>query len=119
MIELCRSKGIKREYSNSRTPQKNGVAERKNRILIEAARTIIQGTQPIDPPGGKVADSLFPSADEMFQKELARLTVPSGCITVPTGSLSVPTARVPVPTATAMVPIDDVPVPISSLTYLK
>ncbi|GJZ85658.1 putative ribonuclease H-like domain-containing protein [Tanacetum coccineum] len=30
-----RSKGIKREYSNARTPQQNGVAERKNRTLID------------------------------------------------------------------------------------
>ncbi|GJS48317.1 ribonuclease H-like domain-containing protein [Tanacetum coccineum] len=36
-----RSKGIKREYSNARTPQQNGVAERKNMILIEAARTML------------------------------------------------------------------------------
>ncbi|GJX27600.1 putative ribonuclease H-like domain-containing protein [Tanacetum coccineum] len=34
------SLGIKREYSIARTPQQNGVAERKNRTLIEAARTI-------------------------------------------------------------------------------
>nr|GEU49518.1 putative ribonuclease H-like domain-containing protein [Tanacetum cinerariifolium] len=40
LIELCGLKGIKREYSNARTPQQNGVAERKNRTLIEAARTI-------------------------------------------------------------------------------
>ncbi|GJY07318.1 ribonuclease H-like domain-containing protein [Tanacetum coccineum] len=40
MIELCGEKGIKRDYSNARTPQQNGVAERKNRTLIEAARTI-------------------------------------------------------------------------------
>ncbi|GJX68192.1 putative ribonuclease H-like domain-containing protein [Tanacetum coccineum] len=33
-------KGIKREYSIARTPQQNGVAERRNRTLIEAARTI-------------------------------------------------------------------------------
>ncbi|GKA40028.1 ribonuclease H-like domain-containing protein, partial [Tanacetum coccineum] len=33
-------KGIKREYSVARTPQQNGVAERRNRTLIEAARTI-------------------------------------------------------------------------------
>ncbi|GJU54782.1 putative ribonuclease H-like domain-containing protein [Tanacetum coccineum] len=36
-----RSKGIKREYSNARTLQQNGVAERKNRTLIEAARTML------------------------------------------------------------------------------
>nr|GEU58393.1 copia protein [Tanacetum cinerariifolium] len=40
IIELCGSKGIKREYSNARTPQQNRVAERKNRTLIEAARTM-------------------------------------------------------------------------------
>nr|GEV57638.1 hypothetical protein [Tanacetum cinerariifolium] len=41
IIELCGSKGIKREYSNSRTPQKNEVAERKNITLIEAAKTML------------------------------------------------------------------------------
>ncbi|GKE20086.1 retrovirus-related pol polyprotein from transposon TNT 1-94, partial [Tanacetum coccineum] len=41
VIELCGSKGIKREYSNARTPQQNGVAERKNMTLIEAARTML------------------------------------------------------------------------------
>ncbi|GJW47252.1 putative ribonuclease H-like domain-containing protein [Tanacetum coccineum] len=41
MNEFCKSKGIKREFSNARTPQQNGVAERKNRTLIEAARTML------------------------------------------------------------------------------
>ncbi|GJR22571.1 putative ribonuclease H-like domain-containing protein [Tanacetum coccineum] len=36
-----REKGIKREYSVARTPQQNGVAERKNRTLIEAARIML------------------------------------------------------------------------------
>ncbi|GKA52561.1 putative ribonuclease H-like domain-containing protein, partial [Tanacetum coccineum] len=40
-IEFCGSKGIKREYSNARTPQQNGVAKRKNMTLIEAARTML------------------------------------------------------------------------------
>nr|GFB09846.1 putative ribonuclease H-like domain-containing protein [Tanacetum cinerariifolium] len=39
--EFCGMKGIKREYSNARTPQKNRVIERKNRTLIEAARTML------------------------------------------------------------------------------
>ncbi|GJW01444.1 putative ribonuclease H-like domain-containing protein [Tanacetum coccineum] len=39
--EFCREKGIKREYSVAMTPQQNGVAERKNRTLIEAARTML------------------------------------------------------------------------------
>ncbi|GJT42981.1 ribonuclease H-like domain-containing protein [Tanacetum coccineum] len=34
-------RGIKREFSNAKTPQQNGVAERKNRTLIEAARPML------------------------------------------------------------------------------
>ncbi|GJX45777.1 putative ribonuclease H-like domain-containing protein [Tanacetum coccineum] len=41
IIELCGSKGIKRDYSNARTPQQNRITERKNRALIEAARTML------------------------------------------------------------------------------
>ncbi|GKB84639.1 putative ribonuclease H-like domain-containing protein, partial [Tanacetum coccineum] len=40
MNELYAKKGIKREFSVARTPQQNAVVERKNRTLIEAARTI-------------------------------------------------------------------------------
>ncbi|GJS33859.1 putative ribonuclease H-like domain-containing protein [Tanacetum coccineum] len=47
MNEFCAKKGIKREFSVARTLQQNGVAERKNRTLIEAARTML-------------ADSLLP-----------------------------------------------------------
>ncbi|GKE87909.1 ribonuclease H-like domain-containing protein, partial [Tanacetum coccineum] len=36
MLEFCGEKGIKQEFSNVRTPQQNGVAERMNRTLIEA-----------------------------------------------------------------------------------
>nr|GEX99192.1 hypothetical protein [Tanacetum cinerariifolium] len=45
--QFCRLKGIKREFSVPRSPQQNGIAERKNRTLIEAARTLL-------------ADSLLP-----------------------------------------------------------
>ncbi|GJY34042.1 putative ribonuclease H-like domain-containing protein [Tanacetum coccineum] len=48
MDEFCGQKGIKREYSVARTPQQNRVAERKNRTLIEAAKTML-------------ADSLLPT----------------------------------------------------------
>ncbi|GKC34460.1 putative ribonuclease H-like domain-containing protein, partial [Tanacetum coccineum] len=39
-------KGIKREFSVARTPQQNGVAERRNRTLIEAARTMVLVIKP-------------------------------------------------------------------------
>nr|GEY85693.1 retrovirus-related Pol polyprotein from transposon TNT 1-94 [Tanacetum cinerariifolium] len=41
MNDFCSQKGIKREFSNARTPQQNGVAEKRNKILIEAARTML------------------------------------------------------------------------------
>nr|GFA53211.1 putative ribonuclease H-like domain-containing protein [Tanacetum cinerariifolium] len=41
MNDFCSQKGVKREFSNARTPQQNGVTERRNRILIEAARTML------------------------------------------------------------------------------
>nr|GEW32587.1 ribonuclease H-like domain-containing protein [Tanacetum cinerariifolium] len=41
LIEFCGLKGIKREYSNAKTLQQNGVAERKNKTLIKAARTML------------------------------------------------------------------------------
>ncbi|GJZ82946.1 putative ribonuclease H-like domain-containing protein [Tanacetum coccineum] len=41
MNQFCEMKGIKREFSVARTPQQNGVAERKNKTLIEAARTML------------------------------------------------------------------------------
>jgi hypothetical protein len=47
MNRFCEEKGIERQYSAPRTPQQNGVAERRNRTLIEAARSML-------------ADSKFP-----------------------------------------------------------
>nr|GFC78161.1 putative ribonuclease H-like domain-containing protein [Tanacetum cinerariifolium] len=41
MNDFCSRKGIKREFSNARTPQQNGVAKRRNRTLIEVARTML------------------------------------------------------------------------------
>nr|GEV37621.1 hypothetical protein [Tanacetum cinerariifolium] len=41
MNDFCSQKGIKREFSNARTPQQNGVAERRNRTLIEVDRTML------------------------------------------------------------------------------
>ncbi|GJR38172.1 putative ribonuclease H-like domain-containing protein [Tanacetum coccineum] len=41
MNQFCEKQGFKREFSVTKTPQHNGVAERKNRALIEAARTML------------------------------------------------------------------------------
>ncbi|GJW87285.1 putative ribonuclease H-like domain-containing protein [Tanacetum coccineum] len=41
MSKFFEKKGIKREFSIVRTPQQNGVAERRNRTLIEATKTML------------------------------------------------------------------------------
>ncbi|GKB90895.1 putative ribonuclease H-like domain-containing protein, partial [Tanacetum coccineum] len=45
MSDFCEKKGNKREFSVARTPQQNGVAERRNRTLIEAARTMLANSK--------------------------------------------------------------------------
>nr|GFA69313.1 retrotransposon-related protein [Tanacetum cinerariifolium] len=41
MNDCCSQKGIKREFSNARTPQQNGIAERRDTTLIGSARTML------------------------------------------------------------------------------
>nr|GEV77922.1 hypothetical protein [Tanacetum cinerariifolium] len=172
MIELCGTKGIRREYSNKayrvyNVPNKR-VEETMNLRFLEDKPNVqglghewyfdldyltdslgykhvlanqSAGTQgntntSADSPCDKVDDSPFPSADEIFQKELAKLKdqeqqvttnaeelrtpagvkdVLSSCIlvstsivSVPTGSLPVATGSVPVPASDTTVPTDDV-----------
>ena len=39
--ELCEQNGIEHKFSAPRTPQQNGVVERKNRVLTEMARSML------------------------------------------------------------------------------
>lgn len=41
MLTFCREKGITHDFSTPRTPQQNGVVERKNRTLEDMARTML------------------------------------------------------------------------------
>nr|GFD18289.1 ribonuclease H-like domain-containing protein [Tanacetum cinerariifolium] len=41
MNQFCEMKGIMRQYSVARTPQQIKVAKKRNRTLIEAARTML------------------------------------------------------------------------------
>ncbi|GKB31140.1 putative ribonuclease H-like domain-containing protein [Tanacetum coccineum] len=46
MDDFCKEKCIRREYNLVRTPQQNGVAERRYRTLIEASRTMVLIVKP-------------------------------------------------------------------------
>lgn len=46
-MKYCDENGIKRQLSTQRTPQQNGIAERRNQTIVEEARTmLIQGDAP-------------------------------------------------------------------------
>jgi transposase InsO family protein len=40
-VNFCKDVGIKRELTTPYNPQQNGVAERKNRTILEAVKTMI------------------------------------------------------------------------------
>jgi hypothetical protein len=44
-MDYCNSHEIKRQFSVARTPQQNGVVERKNRIVQEMARTMLMDSK--------------------------------------------------------------------------
>nr|GEV82661.1 hypothetical protein [Tanacetum cinerariifolium] len=44
LVNFCDEKGISQNFSSLYTPEQNGVAERKNKTLIEAARTMLLGS---------------------------------------------------------------------------
>jgi transposase InsO family protein len=39
----CKNNGIQQQFTVPHTPQQNGVAERKNKTLVESARSMLQG----------------------------------------------------------------------------
>ncbi|GJS68552.1 putative ribonuclease H-like domain-containing protein [Tanacetum coccineum] len=47
MNQFCKMKGILRQFSVARIPQQNRVAERRNRMLIEAARTMLADSKTL------------------------------------------------------------------------
>ena len=41
-LKYCEDNGIRRQLTVPRTPQKNGVAERKNRTILEMTRSMLK-----------------------------------------------------------------------------
>nr|GEW29112.1 hypothetical protein [Tanacetum cinerariifolium] len=57
--QFCGIKGIKREFSVPRTPKQNGIAERKNRTLIEAAKTMLANSLLLIPIWAEVDEGFL------------------------------------------------------------
>jgi hypothetical protein len=47
-MDYCNSHGIKRQFYVARTPQHNGVVERKTRTIQEMARTMLMDSKLTD-----------------------------------------------------------------------
>nr|GFA17073.1 hypothetical protein [Tanacetum cinerariifolium] len=77
--DFCSQKGIKREFRDVRTPRQNGVAERRNRSLIEAARTMLANAKlPVTfwaeaNPGYFLGYSMSSKAFRVFNKRTKRV----------------------------------------------
>ncbi|GJY37302.1 ribonuclease H-like domain-containing protein [Tanacetum coccineum] len=75
MNEFCAKKGIKREFSVARTPQQNGVTERKNRTLIKPAKTMLADSLlPIPFWAEAVNTACYDSEDDAEKEEQHKLT---------------------------------------------
>nr|GEZ05151.1 putative ribonuclease H-like domain-containing protein [Tanacetum cinerariifolium] len=58
--QFCGIMGIKREFSVPRTPQQNGIAERKNMTLIEATRTMLADSRLPIPFWAEAVNTAYP-----------------------------------------------------------
>ena len=44
-MNYCKKEGIQRQLTVSRSPQQNGVAERKNKTIVEMAGSMLKGKE--------------------------------------------------------------------------
>nr|GFA30423.1 hypothetical protein [Tanacetum cinerariifolium] len=65
--------GITQQFSAARTPQQNGVVERRNRTLVEAARTILEPGLSNLNETGKSSNLSVSQVDEASKKDLEKL----------------------------------------------
>ena len=60
MEEYLEEEGIKHEFSAPYTPQQNGVVERKNRTLIDMARTMLGEFKMVERFWSEAVNTAFP-----------------------------------------------------------
>nr|GFC77645.1 putative ribonuclease H-like domain-containing protein [Tanacetum cinerariifolium] len=74
--------GISHQMSSVRTPQQNGVVERQNRTLVEAARTILQ------PSDKKIMETMNVSFDELSAMAFEQRSSKPVLQSMPSGQIS-------------------------------
>nr|GEU75186.1 putative ribonuclease H-like domain-containing protein [Tanacetum cinerariifolium] len=106
MNQFCKIKGIMRQFSVARSPQQNGVAERRNRTLIKVAKTMladsklpttfwtevvstacsVQNKVLVVKPHNKTSYKLFMGNPQMNLQDQG--VIDSGCLRYMTGNMS-------------------------------
>jgi transposase InsO family protein len=66
--------GIKHEFSSPYTPQQNGVAKRKNRTLIEMARTMLDQYKTFDRFWAEVINTACHATNRLYIHQLLKKT---------------------------------------------
>ncbi|GJT73605.1 putative ribonuclease H-like domain-containing protein [Tanacetum coccineum] len=93
LIMADREKGIKREYSKAKTPQQNGVAERRNRTIINATRTMIITTEELGVAAGTISNESASTQGELNADDSSPKEVNAAGQHVNTASLEVNTGH--------------------------
>jgi hypothetical protein len=68
--EFCDEKGIKHEFSTTYTPEQNGVVERKNKTLIEMARSILDEYKVSDSFWAEAINTACHASNRLYKHEL-------------------------------------------------
>src|ERR1043165_5654599 len=74
MDEFLSDEGIKHQYSAAYTPQKNGVAERKNMTLIEMARTMLDEYKSPYKLWAEAIKTTCPASNRLYLRKLKNKT---------------------------------------------
>ena len=74
MDEFLSDEGIKHQYSATYTPQQNGVAERKNRTLIEMARTMLDEYKPSYKLWAEAINTACHASNRLYLRKLKNKT---------------------------------------------
>jgi transposase InsO family protein len=72
--EYLEEEGIKHEFSAPYTPHQNGVAERKNRTLIDMARTMLGEYKTSERLWSEAVDTAFHAINRLYLHRLLKKT---------------------------------------------
>jgi hypothetical protein len=64
--EFCDEKGLKHEFSTTYTLEQNGVVERKNRTLIEMARSMLDEYKVLDSFGAEAINTACHASNRLY-----------------------------------------------------